>query len=115
MQERKINGLAALDELKAIAEEKDKASDLAKSIGLSERAFGVYWVLSKEPALAGVKVDIQRLAVGVEVAVDQYPHWRENADEERRLRSGLYRPLLDLPAEPRKEIIEKIMNVLEKI
>jgi len=115
LEERKVNGLAALDELKAIAEEKDKARDLAKSSGLSERAFGVYWVLSKEPALEGLKVDIQRLAINVELAVEQFPHWRQNADEERRLRSGLYKPLLELPAEPRKEIIEKIMNVLEKV
>jgi type I restriction enzyme, R subunit len=115
LEERKVNGLAALDELKAIAEEKDKARDLAMSSGLSERAFGVYWVLSKEPALQGLKVDIQRLAVNVELAVEQFPHWRQNADEERRLRSGLYKPLLELPAEPRKEIIEKIMNVLEKV
>jgi len=115
LEERKVNGLAALDELKAIAEEKDKARDLAKSSGLSERAFGVYWVLSKEPALEGLKVDIQHLAANIELAVEQFPHWRQNADEERRLRSGLYKPLLGLPAEPRKEIIEKIMNVLEKV
>lgn len=115
LEERKISGLAALDELNAIAEEKDRARDLAMSSGLSERALGLYWVLSMEPALAGLKIDIQRLAVDVELAVDQFPHWRENADEERRLRSGLYKPLLSLPAEPRKEIIEKIMNVLEKV
>jgi type I restriction enzyme R subunit len=115
LEGRKINGLAALDELRAIAEERDKARELAMSSGLSQRAFGVYWVLIKEPALAGLKVDIQRLAVDVELAVDQFPHWRENADEERRLRSGLYKPLLGLPAEPRKAMIEKIMNVLEKV
>ncbi len=115
LEERKVNGLAALDELKAIAEEKDRARDLAKSSGLSERAFGVYWVLSKEPALQRLKVDIQRLAINVELAVEQFPHWRQNADEERRLRSGLYKPLLELPAAPRKDIIEKIMNVLEKV
>lgn len=115
LEARKVNGLAALDELKAIAEEKDNARDLAKKSGLSERAFSVYWVLSKEPALQGMKVDIQRLAVNIELAVEQFPHWRQNADEERRLRSGLYKPLLELQAEPRREMIEKIMNVLGKI
>jgi len=115
LEERKINGLAALDELKALADEKDQLRELAESSGLSDRAFGIFAVLSKETALQGLKVDIQRLAVDIELAVDQYPHWRENTDEERRLRSGLYRPLLELPAEPRREIIEKIMNVLEKV
>ena len=115
LEERKVNGLAALDELKAIAEEKNKARDLAKSSDLSERAFVVYWVLGKEPALQELKVDIRRIAVNVELAVEQFPHWRQNADEERRLRSGLYKPLLELPAKSRKEVIEKIMNVLEKV
>jgi type I restriction enzyme R subunit len=115
LEERKINGLAALDELKALADEKDRLRELARSSGLSDRAFGIFAVLSKEAPLQELKVDIQRLAVNIELAVDQYPHWRENADEERRLRSGLYKPLLELPAEPRREIIEKVMNVLGKI
>jgi type I restriction enzyme, R subunit len=115
LEERKINGLAALDELKVVAQEKDEARDAAKNSGMSDRAFGVYWVLSKEQALTGLKVDIQQLAVDVDRAVDDFPHWRENADEERRLRSGLYRPLLGLAAEARKEIIEKVMSVLEKV
>lgn len=115
LEERKINGLAALDQLKALADEKDQLRELEESSGLSDRAFGIFAVLSKETALQGLKVDIQRLAVDIELAVDQYPHWRENTDEERRLRGGLYRPLLELPAEPHREIFEKIMNVLEKV
>ena len=115
LEARKVNGLAALDELKAIAEEKDKLRDLKKSSGLSDRAFGIFSVLRREPALESLKVDIQHFAVNIELAVDQFPHWRQNPDEERRLRSGLYKPLLGLPAEPRRELIEKIMNVLEKV
>ena len=115
LEARKVNGLAALDELKAIAEEKDKLRDLKKSSGLSDRAFGIFSVLRREPALESLKVDIQHFAVNLELAVDQFPHWRQNPDEERRLRSGLYKPLLGLPAEPRRELIEKIMNVLEKV
>ena len=42
LEERKVNGLAALDELKAIAEEKDKLREFAKQSGLSDRAFGIY-------------------------------------------------------------------------
>lgn len=115
LEERKVDGLAALDEIRALAAEKGRARDLARSSGLSERAFAIYWVLSKEPALDGKTIDIGRLAADVEVAVEQFPHWRQNADEERRLRSDLYKPLLALPAESRKEIIEQIMNVLEKV
>lgn len=42
---------------------------------------------------------------------------RQNPDERRRLRSGLYKPLLDsqVPAKSCTEIIDNVMNVLEKV
>jgi type I restriction enzyme R subunit len=88
LEERKVNGLAALDELKAIAEEKDRMREFAKRAGLSDRAFGVYAALSVEPALSGLRVDIQHIATNIEIALDQFPHWKQNPDERRRLRSG---------------------------
>lgn len=117
LEERKVNGLAALDELKAIAEEKERLREFAKASGLSDRAFGIYSALSTERSLSELKVDIQRVAVSIEVAMDQFPHWRQNPDERRRLRSGLYKPLLDsqVPARSCTEIIDNVMNVLEKV
>jgi len=117
LEERKVNGLAALDELKAIAEEKERMREFAKRAGLSDRAFGVYAALSVEPALSGLRVDIQHIATNIEIALDQFPHWKQNPDERRRLRSGLYKPLLDnkVPAKACNEIIENVMNVLEKV
>lgn len=117
LEQRKVNGLAALDELKAIAEEKDRLREFAKESGLSDRAFGIYSALRTERSLNELKVDIQRVAVSIEVAVDQFPHWRQNPDERRRLRSGLYKPLLDshVPAKSCAEIIDNVMNVLEKV
>ncbi|OBB07635.1 deoxyribonuclease HsdR [Mycolicibacterium fortuitum] len=117
LEERKVNGLAALDELKAIADEKDRLREFAKESGLSDRAFGIYSALSTERSLSELTVDIQRVAVSIEVAMDQFPHWRQNPDERRRLRSGLYKPLLDsqVPAKSCAEIIDNVMNVLEKV
>src|SRR5262249_10207545 len=117
LEERKVNGLAALDELKAIAEEKDKLREFAKQSGLSDRAFGIYSALRTEHSLRGLEVDIQRVAVSIEGAVGQSPHWRQNPDARRRLRSGLYKPLLDsqVPAKSCAEIIDNVMTVLEKI
>ncbi|BDB43298.1 hypothetical protein [Mycobacterium kiyosense] len=117
LEERKINGLAALDELKAIAEEKDKLREFARQSGLSDRAFGIFSALRTEHSLRELNVDIQRVAVSIEVAVDQFPHWRQNPDERRRLRSGLYKPLLDsqVPAKSCAEIIDNVMTVLEKV
>lgn len=117
LEERKVSGLAALDELKALAEEKDRLREFAKQAGLSDRAFGVYAALRAEPTLTGLKVDIQHIATTIEIAVDQFQHWKQNPDERRRLRSGLYKPLLDnkVPAQACNEIIENVMNVLEKV
>jgi type I restriction enzyme R subunit len=117
LEERKVNGLAALDELKAVAEEKDRLREFARRTGLSDRAFGIYSALNGEPALSGLEVDIQRIATTIDIAVDQFPHWKQNADERRRLRSGLYKPLLDsnVPTKSCNEIIENVMNVLEKV
>lgn len=117
LEERRVNGLAALDELRSIAEERDRMREFAEESGLSDRAFGIYTALSKESALGGLKVDVQGIATSIEVAVDQFPHWKQNADERRRLRSGLYKPLLDnkVPAKACNEIIENVMNVLEKV
>lgn len=117
LEGRRVDGLAALDGLKAIAEEKDRLRKFAKEAGLSDRAFGVYSALSAEPALSGREVDLAHVALTIEIAVDQFPHWKQNPDERRRLRSGLYKPLLDskVPANACNEIIENVMNVLEKI
>ena len=70
-----------------------------------------------EAAAAGIASAIQRVAVSIEVAMDQFPHWRQNPDERRRLRSGLDKPLLDsqVPAKSCAEIIDNVMNVLEKV
>src|SRR6185437_9278718 len=48
LEERKITGLAALDELRALAEEKEEARLAAEESGLSDTAFSVYWVLSRD-------------------------------------------------------------------
>jgi len=73
--------------------------------------------LKADHSLRGLKVDIQRVALSIEVAVDQFPHWQQNPDERRRLRSGLYKPLLDsqVPAKSCAEIIDNVMTVLEKV
>jgi type I restriction enzyme R subunit len=49
-----------------------------------------------------------------EVMLAKFPNWRENADEKRRLRLNLYKPLLAIPTQRRAEVIERIMQVLEQ-
>lgn len=49
----------------------------------------------------------------IETLIAKFPNWRENPDERRHLRAGLYRPLLALPTDDRAAVIEQIMQVLE--
>jgi type I restriction enzyme, R subunit len=114
LEERKITGLAALDEIAALAAEKEKARRQAEESGLSETAFSVFWVLNQDPAVQAAGVDMVWAASEIEVELGKFPHWLQNPDERRRLRLGLYKPLLDLPAEERKQLIERVMQVLEK-
>jgi type I restriction enzyme R subunit len=114
LEQRKITGLAALDELEALANEKEEIREAAKKSGLSETAFSVYWVLSQDTAVEATGVDMAWAANEVEVTMSKFPHWRQNPDEKRRLRTGLYKPLVNLPAGPRSQLIDKIMQVLEE-
>ena len=50
----------------------------------------------------------------IESVLAKFPSWRENPDEKRRLRAGLYKPLLALCKDDRAALIERIMQVLEQ-
>ena len=116
LEERKITGIAAMDELEALAEEKDEAKRGAKS-GLTELGFGVYWVLSagRRRRWSGLS-DAWQPRGEIEIACStKFPNWRENPDEQRRLRG---QPLQAAAGVSRKDdappIIEHVMQVLEQ-
>ena len=52
LEERTTTGLAAMDLLAALAQEKEAAIEAAKDSGLSTRAFGVYWALKDDAGLS---------------------------------------------------------------
>jgi type I restriction enzyme R subunit len=47
-----------------------------------------------------------------EVTLAKFPNASVNSDEERLFRSGLYRPLLKLPADDRARIVAEIASRL---
>jgi type I restriction enzyme R subunit len=114
LEERKIAGLAAMDDLAALAAEKDAAKKEAEDSGLSKVGFAVYWVVKQEGAVKAAGIDGLSTANEVETILAKFPNWRENSDEKRRLRLGLYKPLLSLAAAERAQVIERIMQVLER-
>ncbi|SIL85631.1 type I restriction endonuclease subunit R [Mycobacteroides abscessus] len=114
LEERKITGMAAMDEIAALVIEKDEARKAAEKSGLSDVAFAVHWQLSRETTLSAAGLDSLAVAREVEAVVAKFPNWVENPDEQRRLRLNLYKPVIKLPDELRKAAVEQIMQVLDQ-
>ena len=112
LQERKTTGLAAMDELAALAAEKEAALNSAKASGLSPPAFAVYWTLREDAALKSAGVDVMGLARESEALRQRFPHASVNPDEQRRLRAALYRPLLALGPDARARAVDLIVSLL---
>jgi type I restriction enzyme R subunit len=114
LEERKINGLAAMDELAALAAEKGEAKKRAEETGLSDIGFAVFWVLDQDETVAAATVDPLVTAQEIETVLSKFPHWRQNPDEKRQLRRNLYKPLLRVPAQERADVVERVMQTLER-
>ena len=112
LEDRKTAGLAALDRLAALAEEKNAATAALRDSGLSPRAFGVHWALKDEEPLKAESVSTVELAREAETLLHRFPNAAASADERRRLRAALYRPLLRLGPKARSRVVESILTVL---
>jgi len=112
LETRKIDGLAAMDLLAALAAEKEAAMKTAQESGLSTRAFSVFWVLRDDAALKESGILPMDLAKETETLFARFPNAVVNADEQRRLRAGLYRPLLALQKDERSRVVDVIVATL---
>ncbi len=112
LEERKTIGLAAIDSLAALVREKEAALQAMRESGLSPRAFGVQWTLKDDPALAGAGVAPEALAQEAESLLERFPNAAVNEDEQRLLRTMLYRPLLELEKNERPRIVKIILSKL---
>jgi type I restriction enzyme R subunit len=112
LENRNTTGLAAMDQLAALAKEKDDAVRAAKDSGLSARAFGVYWTLKDDHAMRAAGISTQDLVHEAETLLTRFPNANANADERRRLRAALYRPLLGLKGEERARIVDLVLATL---
>lgn len=112
LENRNVTGLAAMDLLAALAKEKDKAIREAKESGLSTRAFGIYWALRDDEVLRNAGISPMELAREAEAQLVRFPNARVNADEQRKLRAALYRPLLDLDKEKRGAVVDLAVSIL---
>ena len=112
LERRRTDGLAAMDLLMALAREKEAAVEELKNSGLEPRAFGVYWTLKNDEGLRAAGIDPMELARDTEALLNRFPHAAVNAEEKRRLRADLYKPLLSLAEEERRTIVARTLVTL---
>jgi type I restriction enzyme R subunit len=112
LENRNTTDLAAMDYLAALAKEKEEAAASAQHSGLTSRAFGVYWSLKDDEALAKAGISAVELAKEAETLFARFPNAQVSDDEQRRLRAALYRPLLGLGKEDRGRIVEAVLAIL---
>lgn len=112
LEERKMTGLAAMDQLATLAAEKDVAMQAARNSGLSPRAFAIAWVLREDAAIKAVDIDPMTLAKDAEALLGRYRNALMNADEQRRLRASLYTPLLALGQDERARVVDLVVRLL---
>ena len=112
LEERKTTGLAAMDQLAALATEKDAAMKAARDSGLSPPAFAVAWVLGDDATVKAAGIDAMTLAKDAEQLLGRFPNALVNADEQRRLRASLYKPLLALAQEERARVVDLVVRLL---
>jgi type I restriction enzyme R subunit len=101
-----------MDLLAALAAEKEAAMKSANESGLSTRAFSVFWVLRADAALKHSGVSPMEVAKEAETLLARFPNAVVNADEQRRLRAGLYRPLLALQKDERSRVVDLVVATL---
>ena len=112
LEARTTTGLAALDMLEVLAKEKETAVAAARDSTLPPRAFGVYWTLKDDSALQAAGVSATEFAEESQALVDRFPNAAVNADEQRRLRTSLYNPLLRVESDERGRIVDQTLAIL---
>ena len=110
LEERTTTGLAAMDMLEALANEKEAAVVAARDSTLPPRAFGVYWTLKDDAALQAAGVNAMEFAEEAQALVDRFPN--AAADEQRRLRTSLYNLLLKVESDERGWIVDQTLAIL---
>ncbi|MDD5645667.1 MAG: HsdR family type I site-specific deoxyribonuclease [Candidatus Bipolaricaulis sp.] len=107
-EQRQVTSQQALAELEKLVAEYGAAVSERKRTDLSADGFGVYWLLQRE----GVD-DAQKVAREAAAAFVQYPHWKESEEQERQVRTALYRALIQAGVD-NLDLVSQILSVLER-
>lgn len=105
--DRQISTQEALTRLEKIIEEINQAKKEQAEKNFDAQKFTVYWILKKEDI-----GNADELAVQIDGAFSQNPHWRENAKEARELTASLYKILLKVVDKDKAvALVDKILKI----
>lgn len=105
-EERQSTAGEALQDLEKLAEDLRRAEERRKESDLSEEAFAVSLYLENE----GVD-GAEKIAANVSTTLEDHPHWRESATQEREVRITLLKALREASAE--KADAKKLVGLTE--
>ncbi len=97
-EERQLNSQQALEQVEALARQLQEAQRERTESDLTSEAFAVAWWLRVQQGLEGQKA--QAIAQRLDPLFREYPHWAVSAQQERELRKGLYKALLEAGVPP---------------
>ena len=112
LQNRNATSFLAMEQLLALAKEKEEVAKAAEESGLSRHAFGVFWTLKEDTTLKSAGIAASMVAREAETLLARFPNASLNEDEKRRLRSALYQPILQVNRKERARIVETILEIL---
>ena len=112
LEEHTTTGLAAIDQLEALAKEKESVVAAARESAFPPKVFAVYWTLKEDLALQTAGVSAMDFAEEVQALVDRFSNAAVNPDEQRRLRTSLYYPLLKVESSERGRIVDQTLAII---
>jgi len=105
--DRQVSTQEALSRLEKVIEEINQAKKEQTEKNFDAQKFTVYWILKKD----GIE-NADELAVQIDGAFSQNPHWRENAKEARELTAHLYKILLKtIDKDKAVGLVDKILKI----
>jgi type I restriction enzyme R subunit len=108
-EQRQLTTQQALDELTRLLEEAREADQSREQSDFSVEGFSVFWLLKRIDV-----VDAEPVARSMERVFAGHPHWRQSAAQERDVRRGLYKALLDAKVERVADVVGYVLSVLRR-
>ncbi|MBC7358369.1 MAG: HsdR family type I site-specific deoxyribonuclease [Desulfacinum sp.] len=111
-EERQLSSQQALAELDKLVQQLREAETERRQSELSPEAFAVAWWLRVQKGLDSEKAEA--LAISVEPAFKEFPHWAVSETQERGLRRRLYRELIQADVKDLVAWTDEMLKLLRR-